>query len=130
VGTSTSNLDSITTSNATVPDSYQLAITGASGALDVDETVILTVDSLDTDNDGLPDWWMLANFGHATAQTGDKSRPLDDADGDGVKNLLEYALDLDPRSFSRADLPTVTIEDGYLTMTVNRNPWQPVSNST
>jgi autotransporter-associated beta strand protein len=120
-GTGTSTLN-ITTSNATVPDSYQLTITGTSGALDVDEAVILTVDPMDTDNDGLPDWWMLANFGHATAQTGDKSRPLDDADGDGVKNLLEYAFDLDPRSDSRAYLPTVTIEDGYLTMMVNRNP--------
>lgn len=58
----------------------------------------LARDSLvtDTDADGLPDWWMLAHFGHNCGQADDRSRPLDDADEDGLDNSQEYIAGTDP----------------------------------
>jgi Tol biopolymer transport system component len=50
----------------------------------------------DQDGDGIPDAWMLAHFGHATAQTADNSRAQDDADGDGQSNLEEFLAGTDP----------------------------------
>lgn len=52
--------------------------------------------------------------------------PDADASGDGVANLIKYALGLDPTAPTRDGLPTLTIEaDGelsYLTMNVAKNP--------
>ncbi len=48
---------------------------------------------IDVDRDGLPDWWEMQKFGSLTAQTGNG-----DADGDGVSNLLEYQLGLNPNN--------------------------------
>ncbi len=58
----------------------------------------------DTDHDGLPDSWMLANFGHATAQSWDLSRAGDDPDYDGLTNLQEYKLGKNPHV---ADPPVI-----------------------
>ena len=54
--------------------------------------------TIDSDGDGIPDNWMLAHFGHATGQAGDKSRATDDADGDGLTNLQEFLAGTDPRN--------------------------------
>ncbi len=55
-----------------------------------------------------------------------QDEPGDDPDGDGVPNLLEYALDLSPVATSTGALPAGILEaDGdaeYLTLTVQRNP--------
>ncbi len=52
--------------------------------------------------------------------------PADDPDGDGVLNIVEYALGLDPLSSSREALPVPSVENiegaDYLTLSVNRNP--------
>jgi autotransporter-associated beta strand protein len=94
-GSGTSTI-SITTSNATLPDSYSLTISGTSGQLEDDAGVALNVLPVDSDSDGIPDWWMLQYFGHATGQAGDLSRPGDDADGDGMSNWAEYLTGTDP----------------------------------
>lgn len=49
-----------------------------------------TLKFTDTDADGLADWWELANFGDLTHQANG------DEDGDGIPNVYEEALRLDP----------------------------------
>jgi YD repeat-containing protein len=51
----------------------------------------------DTDGDGIPDSWMIQHFGHPTGLASDHSRAQDDADGDGMSNLMEYLAGTDPR---------------------------------
>ena len=48
----------------------------------------------DSDADGLPDGWMMDNFGHRTARLDDQSSSGDSPAGDGVPNLVKYALGL------------------------------------
>ena len=65
-GTNVSTL-TITTTNVTPPDSYNLDVTGTNGILSDEEFVELDVtNSIDSDADGIPDWWMQQYFGHAT----------------------------------------------------------------
>ena len=69
----------------------------------------VTVTTTDTDSDGIPDAWMNAKFGHPTGLAGDKSRPGDDADGDGMTNLQEFRAGTDPKipaSIFRLPAPT------------------------
>lgn len=95
-GAGTSTL-TITTTNVTPPDSYNLDITGTNGLLSDEEFVELDVsNSIDSDADGVPDWWMQQMFGHATGQAGDKTRAQDDFDGDGMSNGAEYLCGTDP----------------------------------
>ncbi len=82
------------------------------------EPMIYTVDTTigDADHDGLPDGWEIANgldpaTPNATA----------DPDGDGIANLMEFALGLNPNLNTLIGLPVVSIEGGYLTLTVTRN---------
>lgn len=64
--------------------------------------------------------WM-ATFDLNAGQTG----TIDDPDGDGISNLLEFALNLDPSAANRSALPESTIiADGgneYLVLEVNKN---------
>lgn len=69
------------------------------------------------------DAWRIANFGTATA-TG-AAADTADPDGDGLKNLLEYALGTNPQS---QDQPATTLQPsltsdlggGYLAITFHR----------
>jgi hypothetical protein len=45
---------------------------------------------------------------------------LDDPDRDGIANLIEYALGLNPNQASGSGLPVGGIHGGYLTLTFNR----------
>ncbi len=45
----------------------------------------------DTDGDGMPDWWEIKYFGGPTT-----ANPDDDPDGDGLTNLQEYQMGLNP----------------------------------
>lgn len=87
-------------------------------------TAALGPGRIDTDADGIADWWTLQNFGHRTSQIGDLSRPLDIPAGDGITNLLKYALGFDAQSrslSSRLSQDTTTDVNGrYLQFTFTR----------
>ncbi len=61
------------------------------------------------------DAWRLANFTAPELSQPDISSDLADPDGDGLSNLMEYALGLPPKSPS-ANALHVRIEGGYLTI--------------
>lgn len=46
--------------------------------------------------DGMPDSWMVANFGSAVPSSGALSRATDDKDKDGLTNLQEFRLGMNP----------------------------------
>jgi hypothetical protein len=52
--------------------------------------------TVDNDGDGVPDGWMMQYFGHPTGQASDHSLAEDDPDHDGLTNLQEYELGLNP----------------------------------
>ena len=62
--------------------------------------------------------WRQTQFGTAIASgsTADTADP----DGDGVPNLLEYALGLDPSQANSTGLPVLRTDAGHLTLTFNR----------
>lgn len=78
----------------------------------------------DTDANGLPDWWTMQYFGHATSLPGDQSGPFDDPAGDGIPNLMKYALGIDPfGSGYQGHLATGTTnitDQTYLVLTYTR----------
>jgi hypothetical protein len=49
------------------------------------------------------------------------SDPTSDPEGDGLQNLLEYALNLHPREASRVGLPEVGQGGGNLTLTYQKD---------
>jgi hypothetical protein len=51
----------------------------------------------------------LQHFGHPTGQAGDLSRAEDDADGDGMTNLQEYAAGTDPLDATSVFKTTITL---------------------
>lgn len=65
----------------------------------------------DDDSDSLPDEWETLHFGNLNQP------PLGDFDHDGLSNLMELALGLDPTD-STGVFPLPADEDGYLTMTI------------
>ena len=76
---------------------------------------------LSTAIDGCPgqyDGQRFADWKTANGQNGD----LDDLDGDGLNNVLEYALVGNPSSASQSPLPTASVEtfgsDPFLTLTI------------
>jgi uncharacterized delta-60 repeat protein len=72
----------------------------------------------DADNDGLLNSWEELYWPGATALHG----PLDDEDHDGLVNLLELAFGLNPTLPNAGALMPLTQEDGYLTMTITKQP--------
>ena len=71
----------------------------------------------DNDADGLPDLWETQHFSRISAFSVE-----DDADGDGISNLVEFALDLSPSvatSFQE-EAVRVDVQDGVLVMTVRK----------
>lgn len=73
--------------------------------------------SADADNDGLLDTWELTYWPTTAGHSA-----LDDGDHDGYPELLELALGLNPTLPNPGGLPPVTIEGGYLTMTITKHP--------
>lgn len=67
----------------------------------------------------------LANYLGGYGLSGGNAAPGFDYDGDGLVNLLEYALNLNPTIASQAGLPVVTLKDYggtlYLSMTFTRS---------
>ena len=72
----------------------------------------------DSDGDGIPDGWELDHALNADAAADGPA----DFDGDGIGNLMEFALGLDPHRNSPDGIGIVVDGDGYLTLTANRNP--------
>lgn len=76
----------------------------------------------DSNDNGLHDTWEIAEFGNAAAGANPANG---DADRDGFSNLIEYALDTRPTSFSSSPLTVdrVTLSGStYLRMSVPKNP--------
>lgn len=68
--------------------------------------------------DGLPDGWANTHFGSQSPSAGNNTRAQDDHDGDGVANLDEFMLGLDP---DVADRPKITgVEPGRITFDAQR----------
>lgn len=80
----------------------------------------------DTDSDGIPNNWTTAHFNHATGSAGDKSRAIDDADGDGMTNFQEFLAGTDPKnSASRFAVSSIDRNTGS-----PRIGFQPVAGKT
>lgn len=62
----------------------------------------------------------FAVWAHALELVGPEAAANADPDKDGIPNLLEYALDLDPEIAGTAGLPTVATDGGGLTLTYRR----------
>ena len=71
----------------------------------------------DADGDGLLDSWELLYWPSTTGHA-----PLDGDDKDGYEELLELAFGLNPTMSNPGNLPPVTDEGGYLTMTITKQP--------
>jgi hypothetical protein len=93
----------------------------ADGVVDGDKTVVLTLLNSTTYNLAVPasatvtihdtpfSTWLLAEFG-TNANNLSISGDLADPDGDGIVNLLEYALNLNPNVASVTGLPTAQVD--------------------
>ncbi len=125
-GTASNGVDfSLISNSITIPagtTSAAIAIAPLTdNAVDGDETVVLTLSSTSIYNLDTPvsatvtihdtpfNTWRLAEFG-TNANNSAISRDFADPDGDGIANLLEYALHLDPNVVDTAGLPTPQID--------------------
>ena len=72
----------------------------------------------DSDGDGISDDWEIEH----SLNPEDPSDALTDHNGNGIKNLLEFALGMTGPQPNLIGLPIASIEDGHLTLTVTRNP--------
>ena len=93
----------------------------ADGVVEGDKTVVLTLLNSTTYNLAVPasatvtihdtpfNTWLLAEFG-TNANNLSISGDLADPDGDGIVNLLEYALNLNPNVASVTGLPTAQVD--------------------
>ena len=90
---------------------------GASGGFASAENAAATV----VIRDKPIDEWRFDSFA-ATANS-PATADLTDADGDGVRSITEYALNLEPLSPDGAGLPPVSITDGFLTLSYVPKSW-------
>ena len=73
--------------------------------------------NLDNDGNGLSDGWEYWYFGQPTG-----TDPFGNPTGDGIVNLMKYALALDPWLASVSGLPSAVLTtNGYLTLTYRQN---------
>jgi hypothetical protein len=133
-GTASNGVDYSSISNSIVipPGTTSAAIAIVpltDNAVDGDETVVLTLSGTSTYNlsasvsatvtihDTPFNMWRLAEFG-TNANNSAISGDFADPDGDGIANLLEYALHLNPNVVDTAGLPTPQIDPacGCLTL--------------
>jgi hypothetical protein len=120
--------NAVTTADSTAPNIAIIPLTD--GLVDGDKTVVLTLLNSTAYNLASPssatvtihdtpfNTWLLAEFG-TNANNVAISGDLADPDGDGIVNLLEYALNLNPNVASGTGLPTMEIDPdcGCLTLT-------------
>ena len=108
--TSASSVDTGVTFDAT--GNYRLRLTASDGAITTfdDTTANITVGAILS--------WRQANFG-TTSSTGNSANTAD-MDGDGLVNLVEYALLTSPTASGGAPFAVVS-NPGNIVLTVNRN---------
>jgi len=109
--------------NSPAIDAGDPAFTAAIGESDIDSNPRVTGGVVDIGADELTpiDHWRVANFGVNATQVniaGDTANPA----RDGIVNLLKYALGLNPLKTSQLPNSMVGMENGYLTLTVSKNP--------
>ncbi len=112
----------------TVNSSSNTSLNNLSGPI----TAAQALSALTTASDHLPvvvdylvstpyNTWQLQHFTAAELASAAVSGDSADPDGDGISNLLEYALNLDPKAANVAGLPTLTLSiisgAQYLTLT-------------
>jgi len=62
------------------------------------------------------DGWRYNHFTSSELNVSMTSGPNADPDGDGISNLMEYALNLDPKVPGSSGLPVAAVENGMLTL--------------
>jgi autotransporter-associated beta strand protein len=106
------------------PNQFSIRVTDA-GGLSAD--ALLTIDVIanplsDGNDNSLPDIWESDKFGNANPG----SHPADeDADGDGLSNLMEFALDTHPALANASPLLSdfmVIGPDSFLCLTIPKSP--------
>ena len=65
--------------------------------------------------------WKTNRFAEVELATGGIGGDNDDPDGDGIANLLEYAMGLDPWHYDTAGVPVGGVNDQFLTLNYRRN---------
>ncbi len=117
-GGSGANRTVTVTPTASLLGSATITVTVSDGVLTASDSFVLTVTGTALET------WRFANFG-TTANTG-SAADLADPDRDGIANLLERALGLNPNTPATTGLPTTSWShlgtDDYLTLTVIKNP--------
>lgn len=69
--------------------------------------------------------WKTSYFSQTEIETTELSWPANDPEGDGVPNLLEYALNLHPRQPSQSGLPELASDATTLSLTYRKDPTKP-----
>lgn len=69
--------------------------------------------------------WNTNYFSEAEKDDPELSGPTADPDGDGIPNLLEYALGLHPRQPSQEGLPVMVADENFLFLTYRKAPSKP-----
>jgi hypothetical protein len=87
----TTTTNQVKETNSTVDIGYHfVAVDGNGNVLDTDADGVADYLDEDSDGDGMPDSWEIQYFGNLNRNAND------DADGDGVSNLVEYQQGLNP----------------------------------
>ena len=82
--------------------------------------LVMTTTGTASINDTPINTWRIQKFaGQANILSiaGDTANPS----GDGINNLVKYALNLDPLSICSSGLPVVALQNGHMTLTYKRN---------
>lgn len=69
--------------------------------------------------------WKTSYFSQTEIETSELSWPANDPEGDGIPNLLEYALSLHPRQPSQSGLPELASDATTLSLTYRKDPSKP-----
>ena len=101
---------------------YVLRLIAADGQVKTFDDVTIHVVNPDANGNGILDSWEIANFGNANPGS---NPAAGDADGDGLSNLMEYALGTAP-TLPNASPLLLDFEDisgtRYLRLTLPKNP--------
>lgn len=69
--------------------------------------------------------WKEAYFSQSEIDATEFAWPASDPDGDGIPNLLEYALGLHPRQPSQWGLPEIAFDGAFFSLTYRKDPSKP-----